>query len=150
MSIYSGFARRAQETMYNKLVYKTIEVLATHVLSIRSQKTEVPVEDRKFRQKVLKLFKALHNFEKLKHLEPNMTGAFHTLAKTLYYEIKKDSTGSVRQHSLDSNGFIDGLSAGDFKISDNLSNIGSELSMGHSAINYRVNLETIEENPSRR
>jgi hypothetical protein len=154
MSIYSGFARRAQETMYNKLVYKTIEVLTTQIMASRSHKLDAPAEEPKFRQKVLKLYKALHNFEKMKHLEPNMTGAFHTLAKMMYYEIKKDSLGSAigsgRQQSLDSNGFLEGLSASNFRVSDELSNIGSELSMGHSALNYRVNLETIEENPSRR
>lgn len=34
------------------------------------------------------MYKGMHYLEKMKHLDPNMTGAFHQLAKVLYYEIK--------------------------------------------------------------
>ena len=31
MSVYSGFAKRNQETIYNKLVYKSLEVLSDYI-----------------------------------------------------------------------------------------------------------------------
>lgn len=31
MSIYSGFAKRNQETYYDKLVFKTIEILSKYI-----------------------------------------------------------------------------------------------------------------------
>ena len=37
MSIYSGFATRQQETIYNKFVYKSLEMLAEEVVNRRSK-----------------------------------------------------------------------------------------------------------------
>ena len=92
-------------------------------------------------KKVLKLYKTMHYLEKMKHLEPNMTSGFHNLAKSMYFEYK-DSRSQERM-SNSSNGFIEALSNSQFKISDELSNVGSELSIGHSAIGFKNNLETI-------
>lgn len=89
MSIYSGFAKRSQETVYNKLVFKALDMLSNYVYATRFNKTLF--DEIKFPKKMLKLYKALNYMEKHKHLEPNMSVAIHHLAKNLYYEFKEGS-----------------------------------------------------------
>jgi hypothetical protein len=148
MSIYSGFAKRAQETYYDKLLFKTIEVLCRYIFQTRFS-SSADINEAKFTKQILKLYKALVTMEKSKHLEPNMSPALFRLAKSAYCEYKKELTGSTQEKNShnDSNGFIEALSSSQFKFSDDISNLGSELSSG---FNLKHNLEVIKENPERR
>ena len=70
--------------------------------------------------------------EKMKHMDPHMSYAMRALVKPLFAELKEMYAGGNR--SLDrsmqsSTGFLDGVSMSQFKISDDLSNFGSEISM---------------------
>ena len=38
MSIYSGFAKRQQETIYNKLIFKTLDVLSGFIIATKFNK----------------------------------------------------------------------------------------------------------------
>ena len=97
MSIYSGFAKRSQETVYNKLVFKALDMLSQYVYCSRFNK---PFADElKFSKKMLKLYKAMNYMEKNKHLEPNMSVAIHHLAKHLYYEYKEGSANITHMSS---------------------------------------------------
>lgn len=68
--------------------------------------------------------------EKCKHLEPMISPAFHSLAKAIYFEYKKDIGSNDRTSPNDSNGFIEALSCSQYKFSDDISNLGSEISGG--------------------
>jgi hypothetical protein len=139
MSIYSGFAKRNQETFYDKLIFKTIEILCKYIFYIKFGTTEI--NEVKFSKQILKLYKALLTLEKGKHLEPNISPALYKLAKTVYQEYKKELTGSQDRNSFnDSNGFAEALSSSQFKFSDDISNLGSEISGG---FNLKQNLEVI-------
>ena len=142
MSIYSGFAKRSQETYYDKLVFKTIEILCKYVRGQRFGQSEI--NESKFCKQILKLYKAMYTMEQCKHLEPMISPALLSLAKAIFYEYKKE-LGSHDKTSLnDSNGFIEALSGSQYKFSDDISNIGSEISGG---FNLKQNLEVIKENP---
>ena len=136
MSIYSGFAKRQQESIYDKLIFKLISLLSNEVYAHKFNK---PVTDLpQLSKKLLKIFKALTYMEKMKHLEPNMSNAFFTLGKALYYEHKNE-----RSASQDSQGFIEGVSG--MRCSDDLSVNGSEISVAASNSLFNKNLETINE-----
>ena len=62
MSIYSGFAKRQQETLYDRVVYKAIDIMATFIYETKFGN---PVAiDLKFTKKILKLYKTLNYLEK--------------------------------------------------------------------------------------
>lgn len=37
MSIYGGFAKRQQESMYFRLVFKGLEYMSDHIIAVKSQ-----------------------------------------------------------------------------------------------------------------
>ena len=80
-----------------------------------------------------------------------MSKAFRELAKHLYHDLKEGSRSLERSAQQSSGGFVDGLSMmSQFKLSDDLSLNGSELSLAHSALlGNNNNLETINELPAR-
>jgi hypothetical protein len=62
-------------------------------------------------KKVLKLYKAMTYFEKMKHLEPNMSKAYKEFAKILYNEVKEGGSNSIeRSANNTSAGLMDGIS----------------------------------------
>jgi len=100
---------------------------------------------------MLKLYKAMTYLERVKHMEPMMSKAFRELAKHLYHDLKEGSRSLERSAQQSSGGYVDGLSMmSQFKLSDDLSLNGSELSLAHSALlGNNNNLETIDELPAR-
>ena len=87
MSIYSGFAKRKQETVYNQLIFKALELLAEYTL----QHLRIDVLDEKnasWCKKIIKINKAMAYMERSKHLEPNMSTAISTLAARMVDNVK--------------------------------------------------------------
>jgi hypothetical protein len=74
-------------------------------------------------------------FEKMKHLDPNMSKAFKEFAKILYNEVKDGSNSIERSANNTSAGLIDGISivSHGFQFSDDHSIEGSEVSLAQSA-----------------
>ena len=101
MSIYSGFATRAQETFYNKLVFKLIELLQQRVYAymigrkfyfqmipqilIASLASDLAFDEGMFAKKILKVHRTLRKLETNKYLEPHMSYAFEDLAEALLH-----------------------------------------------------------------
>ena len=93
------------------------------------------------------MYKAMTFMERSKHMDPHMSLAIKGLVKSMYSELKDLYGNKSLDKSLQSStGFIDGLSLSQFKISDDLSNVGSEISITQSAL-FSRNLETIKELP---
>ena len=140
MSIYSGFAKRSQETIYNRLVYKTLEIFANFALDLKAHR---PVDEQAFSKKIVKAYKALNYFEKHKHLDPHMSNAFSSLARIHYFDLKERYGGSKSfdKSMQSSNGFLEGISQ--FRASDDHSHYGSEKSITQQSNLF--GLETIKE-----
>ena len=77
-----------------------------------------------------------------------MSLALRDLVKPLFAELKELHAGGGARSMQSSTGFLDGLSMSQFKISDDLSNWGSEVSFAQSTLlAAQTNLETINELP---
>lgn len=79
-----------------------------------------------------------------------MSLALRDLVKPLFTELKElhAGGGALAKSMQSSTGFLDGLSMSQFKISDDLSNWDSEISLAHSTLlAAQTNLETINELP---
>lgn len=105
MSIYSGFATRAQETFYNKLVFKLVEMLQQRVASFfigrkypifkgfhLGFETDMAFDEGMFAKKLLKLHRTLKKLETNKYLEPHMSCAFEELVEVLLNNYKDNSS----------------------------------------------------------
>lgn len=81
MSIYGGFATRNQETFYNKLIEKLVQLLSLKIVATYNGKL-LP-DEKLWAKKVLKVHKSLAYMEQSKYLEPKMSFSFDNLAAIL-------------------------------------------------------------------
>ena len=83
MSIYSGFATRNQENFYNRLVDKLLRIMSNRLLCFYSgNASDTRLEDpneRDFKKKLHKIYKALLLMENTKYLEPHFSHSFSEL-----------------------------------------------------------------------
>ena len=61
MSIYSGFATRQQESFYNKLTFKLIELMANKLLG--QYNGVIQFDEKSFARKVNKIFRTMRKLE---------------------------------------------------------------------------------------
>lgn len=90
MSIYGGFATRQHEAIYFKLVYKAMELMQAEILYTRAGSkfhslicAVEDFDDSKWSKKMLKLYKVMTYFEKMKYLEPFYSQAISRLVRYL-------------------------------------------------------------------
>jgi hypothetical protein len=111
-------------------------------------KYEKPPDEVAFSKKLCKMYRAMSYMDKAKQAEPQMSLALRDLVKPLFAELKELHAGGGARSMQSSTGFLDGLSMSQFKISDDLSNWGSEVSFAQSTLlAAQTNLETINELP---
>ena len=91
MSVYSGFGTRQQESFYNKLLERTLQLLALKLVSVLKVTDETLLtttdEEREAHGKWLahikKCFKAIYKMERTKYLEPKFALSLYPLIKFL-------------------------------------------------------------------
>ena len=72
MSVYSGFATRHQEDMYNKLASKTVSLMAEKLASYRNIIME-DGESQVWLEQIMKLYQYMKTMENYKYLEPKFS-----------------------------------------------------------------------------
>ena len=92
MSIYSGFATRQQESFYDKLVFKLIELIQDKIVFQYLPNDSEIFDEKIFARKVVKIFRTLKKLEQNKHLEPNYSDAFKQLSEVLLNNYKDSSS----------------------------------------------------------
>ena len=92
MSIYSGFAKREQETYYNGLVVKALYLLADRIVAFVRGRV---YEDEAWQRYIRKIHRVLLLMEKTKYLEPKYSFALDDLVDLL-----KEKYGSFQGTSV--------------------------------------------------
>ncbi len=73
MSIYSGFATRQQEEIYDSYLEGVINLLQRRLLKFYKKET---ADDSKFAATIKKLHNSMGKMEKYKYLEPKLSKSF--------------------------------------------------------------------------
>jgi len=136
MSVYSGFSTRQQEGFYNKVLERTIQLLAVKLMQTIKALDEATVplkpapqkslgespavlgvvgseSDRKWFGHVRKLYKAIYSMDKQKYLEPKFSTSLYPLLKFL---VKRFGVGGALTEEIS-----DGKSPGKLGFNDTFS-----------------------------
>lgn len=120
MSIYSGFATRNQETFYNKLVFKLIEILQQRVLGhlqgcklcityLTFLSAEQSFDESGFAKKILKIYRTLRKLEGAKYLEPHFSYSFECL-NDLLLQSNQDGSSTLNSSVVGGSSVVSGFS----------------------------------------
>jgi hypothetical protein len=80
MSIYSGFATRAQEELYDNCLDSLLSILQRRIIKFYQDE---PADEEKFASLVLKIHHQLRAMEKNKYLEPKNSASVNELVQFL-------------------------------------------------------------------
>jgi len=80
MSVYSGFATRQQETFYNKVLEKSISMMATRLIAYLKG---IQTDELRWARQLRKLIKYSYAMDKNKFLPPKFSESFLPLAQVL-------------------------------------------------------------------
>ena len=104
--LYSGFSQKKYENVYNKLIYKALELFADFSFNTLPllEETKSTTDLKSFKSdtwcyKVLKLNKAMVYLEKNKHSDTKMSKSFRSLAEHILRQIKDTRSQSLTRKS---------------------------------------------------
>lgn len=88
MSIYSGFGTRQQETFYNKITLRAIEMLSDRIISLlRSD----PFDEESWYYHLRKIYKYMGILETKKYLPPKFSSGLDKLMNSYKHHLKLPS-----------------------------------------------------------
>lgn len=99
MSIYSGFGTRQQETFYNKITLRALEMLSDRVIAfIRAD----PFDEENWYYHLRKIFKYMQILETNKYLPPKFSSGISKLMSHYkkYINLPENSTSTLTSRSF--------------------------------------------------
>lgn len=123
--MYSGFSQKKYENVYNKLIYKALELFMEYVqvtLPFVDENKNLDLKDFRvdtWSYKIIKLNKAMVYLEKNKHADPRMSKSFLTLAESMLSQMKETRSQSFNRRSDNSYGGISTIRTIDSNFSNN-------------------------------
>ena len=99
MSVYSGFGTRQQETFYNKITMRAIEMMSDRIIGfIKSD----PFDDESWYLHLRKIFKYMEILESKKYLPPKFSAGFTKLMSNYkkHLNLPEVSTSTLTSRSF--------------------------------------------------
>ena len=98
MSVYSGFATRQQETFYNRLIEKALELMSDKLIMFFN--TSLPhvansEENKVFFNKIRKIQKCLAKMDKTKYLQPHFGETMNPLGSYIKSNFDTESMSTI-------------------------------------------------------
>ncbi|CDW77450.1 UNKNOWN [Stylonychia lemnae] len=125
MSVYSGFTTRQQETFYNKLVEKLLDLMQTRL--IKFFKGEQLVDDARWAKQMKKIHKCLVVMDKSKYLIPKYSETIDGLATYLHINFVQPDGEAQSTMTSDVSLIVDNKSDFSQKVTSTKSNTLSKI-----------------------